>query len=205
MILKRFVVGPLETNCYVFADEDTKEAAIIDPGGEPAAILKFIKNNALKPRYVINTHGHGDHIGANYFFAKESGVSLLIHEDDADFLNTPKLNLSSTFGVSIKAPPATRLLKDGDRIDIGKLYLEVLHTPGHTPGGVCLRYDGAVFTGDTLFYEGIGRTDLPNSSEKAILESINNKLMTLPDDCVAYPGHGPETSIGHERKHNPFL
>jgi glyoxylase-like metal-dependent hydrolase (beta-lactamase superfamily II) len=199
------VVGPLEANCYVFADEATKEAAIIDPGGEPSAIQKYLKDNALKPRCVINTHGHGDHIGANHFFAKESGVSLLIHEDDADFLNSPKLNLSSAFGMIIKAPPATRLLKDRDRIDVGKLYLEVLHTPGHTPGGICLRYNGAVFTGDTLFYEGIGRTDLPNSSEEAILASIRNKLMVLPDECLVYPGHGPETSIGHERRHNPFL
>lgn len=205
MILKRFVVGALETNCYVFADEDTKEAAVIDPGGGPAVIREYIKKAGLKIKFVINTHGHGDHIGANYFFAQKGGVGLLIHEKDADFLTAPELNLSSTFGISIKAPAATRLLKDNDRIEIGKLYLEVLYTPGHTPGSICLRYDDIVFTGDTLFCEGVGRTDLPNSSERAILESIKNKLMTLPDSCKAYPGHGPETTIGHERRHNPFL
>ncbi len=205
MILKRFVVGALETNCYVFADEDTKEAAVIDPGGRPAVIREYIKKTGLKLKFVINTHGHGDHIGANYFFAHKGKVDLLIHEDDADFLSEPELNLSSAFGINIKAPAATELLKDKGRIEIGKLYLEVLHTPGHTPGSICLRYDDIVFTGDTLFCEGVGRTDLPNSSEKAILESIKNKLMTLSDNCKVYPGHGPETTIGHERRHNPFL
>lgn len=205
MILEKFIVGPLETNCYIFADEDTKEAAVIDPGAEAAVLKNFITKNNLKLKYIINTHGHGDHIGANALLAQEGGVELLIHELDADFLNTPSLNLSSAFGVRIKAPAATRLLKDGDRITVGSLSLEVLHTPGHTPGGISLRSDGVVFTGDTLFYEGVGRTDLPNSSEKAILESIKNKLMALPDDCKVYPGHGPETTIGHERRHNPFL
>lgn len=205
MILKRFVVGPLETNCYVFADEGTREAAIIDPGADTGAISEYIKKNGLKVRYVINTHGHGDHIGGNYFFAQKGGVGLLIHEDDADFLTAPGLNLSAAFGVSIKAPAATRLLKDGEKIQVGGLYLEVLHTPGHTPGGICLRSGDVVFTGDTLFYEGVGRTDLPNSSDKAIFKSIKDKLMTLPDDCRVYPGHGPQTTIGHERKHSPFL
>jgi glyoxylase-like metal-dependent hydrolase (beta-lactamase superfamily II) len=107
--------------------------------------------------------------------------------------------------LSVKSPSAARLLRDKDKIKIGKLHLEVLHTPGHTPGGICLRHDNIVFSGDTLFREGVGRTDLPNASEKELLDSIKNKLMALPDGCRVYPGHGPETTIGHERAHNPFL
>lgn len=202
MILKRFVVGPLETNCYVLGDEDSKEAVVIDPGGDPEAIKNYIKKNNLKLKYIINTHGHGDHIGANPYFP---GADVLIHESDADFLTEPALNLSSSFGLKISVPKANRLLNDGDKIKVGKLELEVMHTPGHTPGGICLRYDNIIFTGDTLFFEGVGRTDIPNASWDRLLESIKNKLMALPDESRVYPGHGPETSIGHERKHNPFL
>jgi len=201
VILKRFVVGALETNCYVFADEDTKEAAVIDPGGDPAAVVEFVKSNGLKLKFVINTHGHGDHIGANSYFSAD----VLIHESDASFLTDPNLNLSSAFGAHISAAPASRLLKNGDKINVGKLTLEVIHTPGHTPGGISLKHDNIVFTGDTLFFEGVGRTDLPNGSWDKLLDSIRNNLMILPDDCKAYPGHGAETTIGHERRHNPFL
>lgn len=202
MIFKKFVVGPLETNCYLFGDEDSKEVVLIDPGGNPAAIKKFIDKNRLKLKYIINTHGHGDHIGANSYFSE---TAVLIHKSDAEFLNNPGLNLSSSFGFHISMPKADRLLNDGDKIKVGKLELEVLHTPGHTPGGICLKYDNCVFSGDTLFFEGVGRTDLPDASSQAILNSIKTKLMTLPDDCKVYPGHGPETTIGHERKHNPFI
>jgi len=201
MILKKFVVGPLETNCYVFADESAGEAVVIDPGANPAPIKDFIKKNGLKVKYVINTHGHGDHIGANSHFSAD----VLIHESDAGFLSNPRLNLSLVFGAHISTPPANRLLKDGDKINVGALTLEVLHTPGHTRGGICLKYDNIAFTGDTLFFEGVGRTDLPDGSGEQIISSIKNKLMTLPDDCRAYPGHGRETTIGHERKHNPFI
>lgn len=202
MIFKKFVVGPLETNCYVFGDEDSKEAVVIDPGGDPAVIKNYIKKNNLKLKYIINTHGHGDHIGANPCFPE---AAVLIHELDADFLKEPALNLSSSFGFSISVPKANRLLNDGDKIKVGELGLEVIHTPGHTPGGICLKYDDIIFTGDTLFFEGVGRTDIPNASWDKLLESIKNKLMALPDEIRVYPGHGPETSIGHERKHNPFL
>jgi len=202
MVIKKFVVGPLETNCYIFADEDSKEAALIDPGGSPEAIKDYIKKNGLNLKYIINTHGHGDHIGANSYF---SDTDVLIHKSDADFLGDPGLNLSSTFGFSITAPKASRLLSDGDRIKVGKLELEAIHTPGHTPGGICLRYQDTLFSGDTLFFEGVGRTDLPEGSWDQIRDSIKNKLMGLPDNCHVYPGHGPETTIGHERKYNTFL
>lgn len=201
MILKRFVVGPLETNCYVFGDEDTKEAVVIDPGGDANTIKNYITKNNLQVKYVINTHGHGDHIGNNRNFNAE----ILIHKLDSAFLNDPSLNLSDAFAVAITSPKATRLLNDGDEISIGKLPLRVMHTPGHTPGSICLNHNDIVFSGDTLFFEGIGRTDLPNSSWEALLGSIKNKLMVLPDGCKVYPGHGPETTIGHERRYNPFV
>lgn len=202
MILKKFTVGPLSTNCYVFADKDTKEAVVIDPGGEPAAIKDFISKNHLKVKYVINTHGHGDHIAANSHFPE---AQVLIHKEDAAFLVDPVLNLSSSFGTAVSVPAAAKLLSDGDKIKVGKLTLEVIHTPGHTPGGIALKYDSMLFSGDTLFFESIGRADIPNASLDKLLYSIKNKLMALEDDCKVYPGHGPETTIGHERRHNPFI
>jgi len=201
MILKRFVVGSLETNCYIFGDEESKEVVLIDPGGDPTLIKGFLKKNNLKLKCIINTHGHGDHIGANSSFEAD----VLIHKLDGDFLQNPDLNLSTAFGANISSPGARRLLNDGDNIKVGKLNLDVIHTPGHTPGGICLKYDNVLFSGDTLFFEGVGRTDIPNASWGALLDSIRNKLMPLPDDCKVYPGHGPETSIGHERKANPFI
>lgn len=201
MILKKFVVGPLETNCYVFGDEVAGEVAVIDPGGDPAPIKKYIEKNGLKVKCVINTHGHGDHIGANAMF----DAPVLIHKLDKDFLTSPALNMSSAFGAHISVPEANRILNDGDRIEIGGYKLEVLHTPGHTPGSISLRYENTVFTGDTLFFEGVGRTDLPDGSWEALITSIGTKLLSLPDDCRVYPGHGSHTTIGHERKNNHFL
>jgi len=201
MILKKFVVGPLETNSYIFGDENSKEAVLIDPGGESNNINKFIKNENLKLKYVINTHGHGDHISGNSDF----NVDVLVHKLDKDFLENPLLNLSASFGAQVSSPEANRFLNEGDKIDIGSAYLEVIHTPGHTPGGICLRYNNILFSGDTLFFEGVGRTDIPNASWEALMDSLKNKLMKFPDECKVYPGHGPETTIGHERKNNPFL
>lgn len=200
-LLKKFVVGPLETNSYIFGDEGSGEVVLIDPGGESNKINKFIKADNLKLKYVINTHGHGDHIGGNSDF----DVDVLIHKLDKDFLESPFLNLSASFGAQVSSPKASRFLNDGEKIDIGDVYLEVIHTPGHTPGGICLRYDNLIFSGDTLFFEGVGRTDIPNASWEALMDSLKNKLMQLPDVCKVYPGHGSETTIGHERKNNPFL
>jgi len=201
VIFERFVVGTLETNSYVFGDEESKEVAVIDPGGETDTIKRYIKKNGLKLKYIINTHGHGDHIGGNGDF----DVDILIHEADKDFLMNPGLNLSTSFGTQVKSPRAACCLQDGDKIKVGKLELEVIHTPGHTPGGICLKHNGILFSGDTLFFEGVGRTDLPHSSWEDLLRAIRARLMSLPDTCVVYPGHGPETNIGHERESNTFI
>lgn len=201
MIIERIVVGQLETNCYILADEKTKEAVIIDPGDSYSKIQKKIDKLGLKPLCVINTHGHGDHIGANEKFK----LPVWIHKLDADFLTDPAKNLSGAFYMDIYSPKASKLLQGGEKFKVGSLELEIIHTPGHTPGGICVKCDGVLFSGDTLFYQSIGRTDIPMASTEDLLESIKTKLMVLDDSTVVYPGHGPESTIGEERRNNPFL
>lgn len=200
-ILKGLPVGPVEANCYIFGCARTREAAIIDPGADEDLIKKLIDEEGLTPKCIINTHGHGDHIGANAKF----DVPVFIHKADAKCLTNPLKNMSIMMGILISSPAASRLLEDGDKITVGDLPLEVIHTPGHTPGSICLKWDETVFTGDTLFAEGIGRTDLPGGSEAEIIRSIKDKLFVLPDETKVYPGHGPATTIGHEKEHNPFI
>jgi glyoxylase-like metal-dependent hydrolase (beta-lactamase superfamily II) len=201
VLIKKIVVGPLESNCYLAGDEGTKEIFIIDPGADYNRIKGIIDKQGLKPKAVINTHGHGDHIGAN----KEFGAPVWIHHLDADFLTDPSKNLSGAFGFLLKTKKASRLLEDRDILDIGKYKLEVIHTPGHTPGSISLKGEGVIFTGDTLFCQGIGRTDFAYGSEEDIMRSIKEKLFTLEDDCIIYPGHGPSSTIGKEKNNNPFI
>jgi len=195
MLIKTIVVGMMEANCYIVGDERTKEVFIIDPGGDYKKIKKMIDVDTLNPQAVINTHGHGDHIGAN----SEFNLPIWIHRLDADFLQDPSKNLSGSFGFLMKTKPAKRLLEDGDILKIGRYNLQVIHTPGHTPGSICLKGDGVVFTGDTLFCQGVGRTDFPYGSEEDLMNAIKNKLFTLGDKYVIYPGHGPTSTIGDER------
>lgn len=201
IILEPILVGTMGVNAYVVGDPVSKEAALIDPGADYSKIKRIIDKNLLKLKYVVNTHGHGDHIGGDDKF----GVPILIHRLDADFLGSPAKNLSAYFGFSLQVSKPDRFLEEKDKIEIGRLSLEVLHTPGHTPGSICLKYDNILFSGDTLFYEGVGRTDFPHASEKDLFDSIKNKLFTLPEETRVYPGHGPPTTIAHEKKNNPFL
>lgn len=201
MLIKTIVAGMMEANCYIVGDESTKEVFVIDPGGDYKKIKKSVDSGGLKVKAVINTHGHGDHIGAD----SEFGVPIWIHSLDADFLQDPSKNLSGMFGFLLRTKKAERLLEEGNRLSIGKHILEVIHTPGHTPGSICLKGDGVVFTGDTLFCEGVGRTDFDYGSEEDIMRSIKEKLLTLDDSYVVYPGHGPDSTIGHERINNPFI
>jgi glyoxylase-like metal-dependent hydrolase (beta-lactamase superfamily II) len=201
-LVNRFVVGPLGVNCYVVADPDTKDACVIDPGADGDKIKRFIDKNGLKLKFIINTHGHGDHIASN----KELGAPVYIHAADKDCLTDPKKNMSAgIFMFDIVSPEAARLLKDGESISLGSLEMKVLHTPGHTRGSISLVLDNVIFTGDTLFHGGVGRSDLPGGDEDEILSSIREKLLTFEDDIIVYPGHGGPSTIGEERKNNPFL
>lgn len=204
MILKKLVVGPLASNCYIVGSEPTKEGMIIDPADEAEEILQSIKELGLKISLIVLTHGHPDHVGALKEIKEATGAEVAIHTDDAEFLQQQSLGF--LFGLSYPAPPPPdRLLKDKDSIDIGDLHFGVLHTPGHTPGGICLLEHGVLFSGDTLFNYGIGRYDLPGGDYNQLMDSLRTKLMGLPDDTIVYPGHGPETTIGAERRGNPFL
>ena len=204
MILKILVLGPFGSNCYIVGSESTKEGMIIDPGDEPDVILKNIKSLGLDIKLIVLTHGHIDHVGALKEIKEATGAEVAIHTDDAESLQDP--SLGARFGLSFTPPPPPdRLLKDGDSISAGDLRFSVLHTPGHTPGGICLSGQGVVFTGDTLFHYGIGRYDLPGSSGSQLMYSIYTKLMGLPDNTIVYPGHGSESTIGAERRGNPFL
>jgi hydroxyacylglutathione hydrolase len=199
--IHRLEVGPMGANCYIIAGQITKNAILIDPGGEPGRIKGVLKKNGLCVKFIINTHGHGDHILGNGYF----DVPIYVHRLEKDFLTDPDKNLSGMFGFFFKAPKATKLLEDGEKILMDNLELEVLHTPGHTPGGISIKLDGVVFTGDTLFAGGIGRTDLPSGDEELLFKSIREKLFTLDDNIIVYPGHGPESTIGVEKKTNPFF
>jgi glyoxylase-like metal-dependent hydrolase (beta-lactamase superfamily II) len=207
VIIERVVVSPFATNCYIVGSESSREGIIIDPGDESKMILKKVADLGLDIKLIVLTHGHIDHIGALKDIKEATGAEMAIHTDDAKSLHGKGgLIISLVSGLSYpKPPPPDRLLKDGDSLDVADLHLRVLHTPGHTPGGICLVGEGVVFSGDTLFNFGIGRTDLPGGSYRKLMESIHTKLMVLPDDTIVYPGHGPETTIGAERAGNPFL
>ena len=207
MFLKKLVVGVLETNCYLISCKKTKQAAVIDPGGENEVdlILDFLQKNNFDLKYIINTHGHIDHIAGNNLLKAKTEALLLIHRLDADMLVDANKNFSSFMGKEICSPPADKLLEEGDEIVLGRLNLRVIHTPGHTPGGISLVSNNIIFTGDTLFAGGIGRTDLPGGSYQDLIKSIKEKLLILGDDKIIYPGHGPYSTIGEEKRTNPYL
>jgi hydroxyacylglutathione hydrolase len=199
-------VGSLGTNCYIVFDEETREAAVIDPGGSVGELLGVVGAEKLTVKYIINTHGHADHVMANLRVKDATGAPILIHAADAGMLTSGQLNLSAWIGGSVSCGPADTLLNDGDVIEISpNLALTVIHTPGHTPGGICLKTDGVLFSGDTLFAESIGRTDFPGGSYSQLITNIKEKLLVLDDGVKVYPGHGPATSIGREKKMNPFI
>jgi len=204
VIVRKLVVGPFATNCYIVGSESNKGGMIIDPADEAQVILKNVKESRLDIKSIVLTHGHLDHIGALKEVKEATDAEVAIHSDDASFLQDH--SLGTLFGLSYPTPPLPdRFLKDGDSLDVGDLHFSVLHTPGHSPGGICLLGYGVVFSGDTLFNYGIGRTDLPGGSYSQLMDSIHSRLMVLPDDTIVYPGHGPDSTIGAERRGNPFL
>jgi hydroxyacylglutathione hydrolase len=209
MIMKMFTVGALYTNCYVVGCNETKEALIIDPGFDTELVAKRILREAdqleLQIKYIVNTHGHSDHIAGNGIVKKLTAAPILIHEYDAPMLVRATENLTMLSGLrTVSLPPADRMLHNGDAIEVGEVMLRVLHTPGHSRGSISLLGADAVFTGDTLWAGTIGRYDLPGGSLEEIKKSLK-KLMILPDHMKVYPGHGPTSTIGEEKKSNPFL
>lgn len=205
MLVYGRALGDWGTNCYIVACSETKQAAVIDPGQPDAWIKRVLREENLTPRLVILTHGHLDHIGGVEWVKGFTGAPVLIHPADAAMLPDPALNGSLFFGERVVAPPADRLLNEGETVAVGNLRLQVLHTPGHTPGGICLYTAGHVIAGDTLFAGSIGRTDLPGGNYETLIRSIKQKLLPLPPETVVYPGHGETTSVGDEAQYNPFL
>lgn len=205
MILKMLTVGPLQTNCYVLGDDKSKESVVIDPGGDFEEIKKYLDKLKLEVKYIILTHGHFDHTGALSQLKKATGAEILIHSADAGMLSQIDQDQPFFLESGTATCSADRTLKDGDKIQFGDNVIEVLHTPGHTPGGISLFIDKVIFTGDTLFCGSVGRTDLPGGSSKKLMDSIKTKLLSKYDDYVIYPGHGPESTIGEERRDNSFL
>ncbi|MHB1132638.1 MAG: MBL fold metallo-hydrolase [Chloroflexota bacterium] len=205
MLITTLAVGPLATNCYIVADDESRECLIIDPAGEAGRILDELRRLALVVKYVVNTHGHLDHVLANDEVRQATGAPLLIHEADAPFLARPDSQLAGWLGARGSLQPADRLLHGGEKLTLGNEGLEVLATPGHTPGGITLYAAGIAFTGDALFHQGVGRTDLPGGSWRVLQASIEKVLFTLPGETVVYPGHGPSTTIADERSSNPYL
>ncbi len=206
MIIVTLPVGLIQTNCYVVGCEETKEGVIIDPGGDPDRILAEVQRQGLTVRYVLNTHAHFDHTDANGAIVEATGAILALHPDDRTLLDAA--GGAAMFGVSADtSPPPDLDLHDADELAIGQLCLKVLHAPGHTPGHVCFyeRDQGVLFDGDVLFYRGIGRTDLPGGSWPQLLDSIQRVLFALPDETVVYSGHGQVTTIGEEKRLNPWL
>jgi glyoxylase-like metal-dependent hydrolase (beta-lactamase superfamily II) len=205
VIIKKLEVGPIMANCYILGCESTKEAVVIDPGDDADRILMELAKAGLKVKYLVNTHGHFDHVGANKRMKEVTGAELAIHPDDEPMLK--ELSRSAMmFGLSAEnSPPADIRLNDGDEISFGDITLKVIHTPGHSKGGICLYTKGYLFAGDTLFAGSIGRTDLPGGDYDTLIAGIKEKLLVLDPDTVVYTGHGPETTIANEKRMNPFL
>lgn len=205
MIVECLTVGPLQTNCYVVADELNGSGVIIDPGGDAGKILKAVEKLGIKVSMVINTHGHFDHIMANREVVEATGAILAIHKDDEPLLR--KGGGLFFLGAIVSSPPPNLFLQEGDEVKVGKAYLKVIHTPGHSPGSISLYSpeEGILFCGDVLFCMGVGRWDFPGGDYRVLMDSILNKLLVLPDETTVYPGHGPSTTIGREKLHNPFL
>jgi glyoxylase-like metal-dependent hydrolase (beta-lactamase superfamily II) len=198
-------VGPIMANCYILGCEDTKEAVVIDPGDDADQILLKLADLKLKVKYIINTHGHFDHVGANRRMKEATGAQLLIHAQDAPMLDHLS-QAAASFGLrSENSPQPDKTVDDGDIIKFGNISLKVLHSPGHSPGGISLYTKGYVFVGDTLFQGSIGRTDLPGGNFNTLKNSIQNKLFVLEDSTRVFTGHGPETTIGREKRYNPFV
>ncbi len=211
MHANRLVLGPLDTNGWVLFDDEDGPALLIDPADDPAAVLRACAGRTVAA--IVLTHGHFDHLGAVRELVTQTGAPLLVHEADAARITDAHGAGGAQFGFDLTAPPPDRLLADGDTIDAGTFSLRVLHTPGHTPGSICLFWPGEadgsqpphLFAGDTVFAGSVGRTDFPGGDARALSRSIAEKIAVLPSETIVHPGHGPDTTVGRERRLNPFF
>jgi glyoxylase-like metal-dependent hydrolase (beta-lactamase superfamily II) len=209
MIVEQYEVGNFAVFCYLIGDEEAKEGLFIDPADDVERLISEAKSHGVeKIKYIVNTHSHVDHIMGNKEMVKRTGAKVVIHEEEARSLVRTPSDLLMMFRAT-PSPPADLLVKEGDMIQVGKVGLKVIHTPGHSPGGMSLYVDGMVFTGDTLFVGSVGRTDFPGSSWEAMETSIRKKLYILPADTIVFPGHNygstPTSTIQYERRHNSFV
>jgi glyoxylase-like metal-dependent hydrolase (beta-lactamase superfamily II) len=209
LVIKQLEIGKLAIYCYIVVDRESREGLIIDPGGSPRKILQAANEEWVKIKFIVNTHSHVDHICGNAGVVKETGAKLVIHELEKKSLTRVHKGLLNILLGGRPSPQPDILVKDGDSIEIGNSTLEVIHTPGHSRGGICLYGENNLFTGDTLFVGGIGRTDLPGGSIEVLLDSIKNRLLVLPDETIMWPGHNygnsPSSTIIREKIYNPFL
>jgi glyoxylase-like metal-dependent hydrolase (beta-lactamase superfamily II) len=200
--VQRLVLGAIDTNCWLAEDGEGGATLVVDPAGDPDRLLEALQDATVET--IVLTHGHFDHLGAVRALMEATGAPLAIHRLDADMAADPSRNLASLANVEDCAPEPDVVLEDGDEVSVGLLRLKVIHTPGHTPGSICLYAPGHLFSGDTLFAGSVGRTDLPEGDARALQASIRDRLAQLPDDTAVYPGHGPESTIASERKRNIF-
>lgn len=207
MIIHSLTVGPFQENCYIIGDPETRKGAVIDPGSEPEKIIRLIDEHNLSVDSIFNTHGHIDHIGAIIQLQTKYKSAFYLHKDDETLLGKAG-QYAAMYGLELEGiPEIDHQISDGDELTVGRLKMRVIHTPGHTRGGCCFYFPDQknLFTGDTLFRQSIGRTDLPGGDYKMILKSIREQILTLPAETDVYPGHGPQTTIGFEKINNPFL
>ncbi|MCX7921928.1 MAG: MBL fold metallo-hydrolase [Clostridia bacterium] len=203
MILEYLTTGMFSSNCYVVGDNG--EGVIIDPGANYTEILELVEKSGLKIKYIILTHGHIDHICSVDELRSKIDAKVIMHQDDSEFLTNSLFNGAFMMGRNNAFNPADEFVKDKDVLSVGGLIFEIIHTPGHTPGCICIKVGNTLFTGDTLFKTSIGRTDLAKGDYGAIIDSIKTKLMNLDNEVIVYPGHGDSTTIGFEKRHNPFI